>query len=255
MAWELITVAKLDAVLLEALFDNEIAGIRIPEFIDRRTAAGAADGVLRHGLEYYADVEPPIGKIGITQFEYRHDEQTKAEYFALVPAADARRREVSAATGDPVGLVLDAISAGRPAEVAREADGTPYFAGLVRVIGEALLHCDWAPMDAPTWAVGRIDAQVTWNVYCRLPDDGGTTTVYNRPWTPDLQAYQIPGSYGYRDAMVAGCESVTIEPATGDLVFFNSRNPHSVASGTGADRITVSSFVGRVPNSSLVLWS
>jgi hypothetical protein len=251
----LVSVAKLDVGLLDSLFDNAIAGIRIAGFLDRPTASVATCCVQQHGLDYYADVSPPIGKIGITQFEYRRDDRTKAEYLALAAAANERRKRIFEDCGDPLGMVIDAISAGRPAELARERDGTPYFAGLVRVINEALLHCDWAPFDAPTWTIAGIDAQVTWNIYCQLPQTGGATTVYNRPWTPDAQHFQIPHSYGYRDDLVAGCEYLRIEPGVGDLIFFNSRNLHRVEAGSGADRISISSFVGRGPDVPLVLWS
>jgi hypothetical protein len=255
VSWDIFSVAKLEAGLVDALFDNCIAAIRVPNFLDDRTVRTAAESVEKRGIDYYAGVSPPIGKIGITQFEYRHSEQSRIEYFSLAAAANKERSAIFTAGSDPVILVMEAIRAARPAGLAIEGDGSQYFAGLIRVINETLIHCDWAPFDASSWTIGKINAQITWNIYCQMPDVGGTITVYNRPWTPATQRFQIPGSYGYREELIAGCESIEIQPMVGDLLFFNSRNPHRVNGGAGAMRISVSSFVGRGDGESLVLWS
>jgi hypothetical protein len=177
------------------------------------------------------------------------------EYFSQAAAANKERGAIFTAECDPVTLVIEALRAVRPAELAMESDGSQYFAGLIRVINETLIHCDWAPFDAPSWEIGKINAQITWNIYCQMPNLGGTITVYNRPWTPATQRFQIPGSYGYWEELVADCERIEIQPMVGDLLFFNSRNPHRVNGGAGAMRISVSSFVGRGDGESLVLWS
>ncbi len=259
MSWDLVTVDKLDQSLLEALFDNRIGAVRIPEFLDAPTARAAVDGIKRQGLEFYKDVDPPIGRIGITQFEHRRDAASRERYFALATASNDRRRQMFARSGDLVEMVLDAVSAVWPGDAgfAREPDGAMYFAGLVRVIGEGLLHCDWAPHDAPApaWAIGTVDAQITWNIYCQMPGQGGATVVYNHPWTAATEAFQIPDSYGYQPVAVDGCAQVRIEPAERDLVFFNSRNLHRIERGTGAQRISASSFIGRGTDSRLVFWS
>jgi hypothetical protein len=252
-------VDKLSARVLELLFENRIGAIQVPGFLDEATARAAVGGIKRHGLQYYEDVYPPIGRAGITQYEHRHDATSRERYFAAAPVADEARREMFAGGGDLVDLVLDALAAAWPAEVAvaREPGGEQYFAGLVRVIGEGLLHCDWAPQDAPAprWSIGAVDAQLTWNVFCQMPCDGGVTVVYNRPWTAASEHFRVPGSYGYSAALVEDCEQVRIDPSVGDLVLFNSRNFHRIEAGAGDDRISVSSFVGRLPDSTLALWS
>ena len=64
-------------------------------------------------------------------------------------------------------------------------------------------------------------------------------------------------SYGLDGSHVAGAESVTYAPVTGDVVFFNTRNPHSVSAGVAGarDRLQIGSFVGRLPKGDMVLWS
>jgi hypothetical protein len=255
----MVTEAKLETNHLDALFDNDVGAVRIPGFLTDTARRAAVNGIYQQGLAYYRDVFPPIGRIGITQYEHRHGDDARREYFARAAEADADRRRMFSASGDLVDLVMAALSAAWPrtVAVASEPNGSRYFAGLVRVIGEALLHCDWARFDAPAprWAIGAVNAQLTWNIYCQTRDSGGATFVYRRPWTPDAQQFQLPNSYGYDPGLIDGCDVLRIKPVNGDLVLFNSRNFHSIESGTGSDRISVSSFVGRFDDGSLVLWS
>jgi hypothetical protein len=257
VGWELATVEKLDEELLDALFDNDIAGIRVSDFLGRPALRAAVRGIEGHGMDYYADVEPPIGRIGITQFEHRHSEQRMAEYFAAAPDATARRRRIFADGVDPLEQVQASLRSMWPHQVrlAAEADGREYFAGLIRHISLGLLHCDWAPFDAPAWAIGTVSAQVSWNVYCQVSSEGGATLVYDRPWNEVAQRCAIEGSYGYTDDVVAGCRSVRLAPVAGDLIMFNSRNFHRIEHSSGGHRLSVSSFVGRQPDGDVVLWS
>ncbi|MFI6044218.1 hypothetical protein ACIA8C_21485 [Nocardia sp. NPDC051321] len=255
MMWNLVRAEKLDAELLKALLDNEIAAVSVPEFLSEQTCRDAVEGIERSGLDYYLNVEPPVGRIGITQYEHRRGEENRRAYLAAAPAANQRRRAVFAQSGDLLELVTDAIAAAWPGTVGLAYEGDQqYFAGLVRVIRKGLLHCDWAPNDAPGWAIGSVDAQITWNVFCQVPESGGVTNVYNRPWDPDAEQSLVPDSYAYDASLVDGCAHVRIEPSPGELVLFNSRNFHSIESSEGVERISVSSFVGRI-GSDLVLWS
>jgi len=48
------------------------------------------------------------------------------------------------------------------------------------------------------------------------------------------------------------------KPTAGDVVLFNTRNPHEIASGvvaSGGSRISIGSFVGRMPSGELALWA
>lgn len=257
MGWELVRADKLTAQLLQALLDNEIAAVAIADFLGGEARRSAIEAIERHGMDYYRDVDPPIGRIGITQFEHRLDEAGRTAYFAAAGPANERRRAVFDQSGDLLELVMDALGAAWPGNVglAREPGGEEYFAGLVRMIRKGLVHCDWAPHDAPGWAIGEVDAQITWNIYCQVPASGGATYVYRRPWDPSAEEALIPDSYGYHESLVAGCERVCIEPAPGELVLFNSRNFHSIEANDGAERISVSSFAGRTGTGDLVLWS
>ncbi|MFG1889105.1 hypothetical protein ACGFIR_14705 [Micromonospora sp. NPDC049051] len=256
--WTLVETKELDEELIRLLFDNRIAAIRVPGFLSEGITRAVARAIQEQGFDYYEQVNPPIGRIGITQYEHRHESGRREKYFAQAAGATRRRRKLFQDGGDLLHLVLQQI--GRawswPVGVARDTYGREYFAGLVRIIDEALLHCDWAPHDAPGWSIGSIDAQLTWNIYCSTPERGGATVVYNRPWTEDAEQFLIEGTYGYESQVVAGVSSLHIEPREADLILFNSRNFHRVEAGSGmGDRISVSSFIGRTTNSDLVAWS
>ncbi|SDT80505.1 2OG-Fe(II)-dependent halogenase WelO5 family protein [Actinoplanes derwentensis] len=254
--WQVAVADKVDAELLDALFEDRVAAVRIPNFISRQAAEAAVQAVEAHGFDYYQDVEPPIGRIGITQYEHRLEGM--GAYFATAAAADRRRRAVLGADGDLLQKVLGHVGTAwnHPVGTACNADGAEYFAGLVRIINEALLHCDWAPHDAPGWSIASVTGQITWNIYCNLAAEGGTTVVYRRGWDASAEEFAVDGSYGYDPRLVEGVPSVRIEPRQGDLTFFNSRNFHRVeASSPDARRISVSSFIGRMPSGDLIAWS
>ena len=255
--WSLVEADRLDAGLLRRLFDNEIAAVRVPGFVAPRVVATVMQRVRQHAFDFYRDVEPPIGRIGITQYEHRHDEPAQSRYFGLARQANERRRRLFAGV-ELFEAVLEQLRSAWPAhaDLAEESEATPYFAGLVRLIDVALLHCDWAPAESPGWRIGSIDAQITWNLYCSTAETGGVTVVYRRPWTPDAEAHAVAGSYGYHSDLIRDVPAVRIEPRPADLVLFNSRNFHAVERSAGTmPRITVSSFLGRTPDRSVIAWS
>lgn len=129
-----------------------------------------------------------------------------------------------------------------------------YFAGLIRHINVALLHLDFAQLDAPDWKIGCCMEQLSWNLYIRVPKSGGECIVHNRQWCTNDEKYKLPNSYGYDPSLVENSQTKYIAPVLGDLVLFNSRNFHQVLPGQG-ERITMSSFIGRVPTGDLVFWS
>jgi hypothetical protein len=245
----------LDRELLEALFANDVAAVRVPNFATTDVCTKSVAAIEAHGFGYYQNVEPPIGRIGITQYEHR---TAREEYFHKAHESNKARACLFSETTDPVILMIDALSEAWRSSVklAKEPDGRSYFAGAIRIIGEALIHCDWALHDAADWAIGSISAQLTWNIYYTLTEGGGETTIFKRPWTVDLEAFANIGDYGYSPTAVDGFDRRVIAPDRGELIIFNSRNLHCVSQALGAGRrITASSFIGRMSSDTLVLWS
>ncbi|HKN99039.1 MAG TPA: 2OG-Fe(II) oxygenase [Pseudonocardiaceae bacterium] len=256
-SWEVRRVDALSAELLDAIFDGEIAGVRIPGFVGPEACSAASAAVQANGFDYYETVDPPLGRIGIAQYDHRTDKPT---YFRLAAAAHETRQRIFAAAGDPVALVIDALGAAWPDKVglATEDAYGAYFAGIVRVtIGGIRTHCDWGPQDAPGWLIDSVTGQLAWNIFYDLSSSGGQTTVYDRPWVPELEDHADPAAFGfYQPTAVEGRARSEISPGRGELVVFSSRNLHSVAPATGTGtRLSASSFVGRLPGGELALWS
>lgn len=257
MNWDMLDSTELSKDGIEALLANEIAAVRVPGFVPESTCRLATEAVNAHGFDYYEKLEPPLGRIGITQYEHR---ENKPEYFRRARGNHAVRQEIFAATGDPLALVIDALGAAWPrgAGVASEPGHGDYFAGLVRItIGGIRIHCDWGPQDGAGWSIEGVTGQLAWNIYYDLTESGGETTTYRQPWTPALEEYADPSAFGYYlPVAVEQVNRQVIAPRRGELVLINSRNLHSVAAAVGAGtRISASSFIGAMPDGSLALWS
>ena len=260
--WRVVEGKEITRETLERLFRNEIAGFVLPGFISEELCRLAVKGVLAHGVDYYKDVYPKIGKVGITQFEYSRDLEQKMKYFAEVPRANSTRREMLKESGDLLPEVIQCLKEAWKGDVGIAVeDGVrkEYFGGLVRVLSTPLLlHYDWGPFDGPAWTISQVSAQITWNIFLQTGSSGGATIVYHRPWKNESdETYVVPGSYEYDHSAVMEADSVRIAPRVGDLTIFNSRNFHEVEETRGGmGRITISSFIGLIEaQNRLVLWS
>ena len=238
----------------QALLRNEIPSIRISKFASGEECNKLALAIEEVGFDLYKNVEPPIGRIGITQFEYGN--RGKLGYFANVKKAKKNYAQVTSLSFDPLKRLATILRqhVSSKVEIAYEEAYGYYFAGLIRHINIALLHLDFAQLDAPNWGIGNITSQLAWNLYVKAPSQGGVCKVYNRQWQPEDEKYKTPGSYGYDYSLVATSEVKHNIPLTGDLVIFNSRNFHEVVPAIG-ERITICSFIGKMPGGDLFFWS
>lgn len=192
---------------------------------------------------------------------------------------------------DVVGRVMSVLrhTTGLPVRLARE-DEREYFAGLLRVVDNTVqIHADFAPnvcllsksppkelnppltipakKDCAGWEIGRISAQITWNILLSAVP-GGETIVYDRPWrgaSDDAVFRKALPSYAYSPMGLQGRVFKVVKPIVGDLTLFNSRNFHEVKpcdrTVDGPQdilRLTMSSFVGLLEGeegTELIFWS
>jgi len=245
---------------LAALLDNRLAAIRIRAFATPAECAAFAGAARAGNLKYYS-VANRIGYIGLAQYEYRWN-RPSSDYFGDVPAAAADLRQVVEAAGfDPVARLVERLQSvwEAPVGLGHESGQGDYYAGIVRIASQGVaMHADYAPFNSPAYSIARIDGQLGWNFFAEDLSQGGETTVHNAPWSPVMAPGGIPKSYDLPRELVAGAAAITYAPTAGDVVLFNSRNPHEIAGGPpepGRDRISIGSFVGRMPDGSLVLWS
>lgn len=258
--WTDTVERELSRETLRAVLDNRLAVVRIRGFAAPQECERFAAAVKAANLKYYS-VKRKIGYIGLAQYEYRWN-TPKENYFRDVLKARAELQPVLDAAGwDPIGRLVERLQAvwDRPVGIGREEGLGDYYAGIVRTASEGVdLHADYAPFNSPAYAVSAIDAQLGWNFFAEGLPTGGQTTVHNAPWNPAAAPGEIPQSYNLPREVVAGARSVTYDPTPGDVVIFNARNPHEIAGGPpapGRERISIGSFIGRMPDGSLVLWS
>lgn len=256
----------LSAETLDALFNNEIACIRVKGFATPAECAAFVAAMDAVGLnKEYRAIGPNVKfrprYIGVPQFEYR--KKTKADYFATIADAYADQARVFAHCGfDPIERLMDLLrraAPGKTVRTAEEPDLGLYYAGIIRdVTGGTNLHMDFARFSAPAYTISRNDAQIATNFYADGSPDWGETTVHNLHFDPPL----APGEYyeiaPFDPARVESVERFSFKALPGDLVMFNSRCPHRVGfnpEDDGKRRMGIGCFVGRAPGNALVLWS
>ena len=245
---------------LAAVLDNRIAAVRIRAFASPAECATFSQAARAGNMKFYS-VAKRIGYIGMAQYEYRWN-RPLSDYFGDVPKANADLSAVMANAGfDPVARLIDRLQAvwDAPVGIGREAGHGDYYAGIVRMASEGVdLHADFAPFNSPAYSIAHVDGQLGWNFFAEQLSAGGDTTIHNAPWSPPVEPGTIPQSYNLPREIVAGAPTFTYAPTAGDVVIFNTRNPHEIAGGApeaGRDRISIGSFIGRMPDRSLVLWS
>ena len=261
--WRDLEEHALTAETLCALFDNEIPVIRIKKFatpIECADFVAAIQWGIVNGIMRYYSVKPRVGYIGTAQVEYRWGHERDA-YFLAVKQAWADWKKIIDRAWNPQGRLMQELRvvSGRDVQIAEEPRYGKLFSGIIRKASNGIgRHVDYAPINTPDYAIAAIDGQLGWNLFVESPAQGGVTTVHNRPWSVEPEEGEDPPmSYGLDDSHIVDAESVAYAPVTGDVVIFNTRNPHSVSAGAPGtrDRLQIGSFVGRLPKGDMVLWS
>lgn len=241
----------------ELLLKNKIPAICIPKFLADEECKRICDEAKKGGFSNYEDVSPPIGKIGITQFE--HTNKNMEVYFEKVKEAKKQRDTIfKKANTFPINKVIELLkNINSETDIAKDPKYGEYFAGLLRYINQAYLHFDFAKYDAPNWSINNVKYQLAFNIYISTSNHGGELVIYNQQWKPDIfEKHLLPGhkgSYGYENTVTKDAESFFVKPKVGDIWFFNTRNFHRILYGNG-DRISISSFIGQT-DKEIVLWS
>ncbi|HBO5142824.1 hypothetical protein FA378_11170 [Pseudomonas aeruginosa] len=253
--WSDLAESKLTRHSLDHLLDGQIPYIRIANFASREECEALVTSAVNEGFGPYRGVEPVINRIGNTVFEY--NSISKHEYFEKNIDLNRVQQRIFDSSFNPLERIIGLLEqqAQRRAGVARNVEGQPYYAGLVRRIENGtLLHVDFAPGEQPGWEVAVVEEQLAWNLYLRVSDPySGRTHIFDRQWQPADNALK-EGIYGYNARVVAGIEDASFAPAVGEVVIFNTRNFHYVEP-TAGERVSFTSAIGRLPSGDLVLWS
>lgn len=204
-------------------------------------------------------VQPPR-YVGLTQFEKRH--QTKDAYFAEVEQAWHKHKAVlSHMSWNPFermwGLIRD-LYPEHTITLAEEPGYGRYYAGIIReTSGGGTLHADVTMYSAREYVISRVSSQITWNFFAsQVGGEGGKTTLHNRPYRVQTAPDSEVEIEGFSRSYVEGAETHVYTPAKGDVVMFNSHNPHEwTAVDEGQRRMGVSTYIGRMPDGNFIYWS
>lgn len=258
-SWKELKEFDLSKENLIKLLNNEIPAIRIKGFASDEECAAFTEAMKSANIKTYG--KAAVGYIGMAQVEYRWD-KTKEDYFADVKSAYTDQQFVFDNSFNPMQRLIDRLSEcwGGSVGIAEEPGFGDYFAGIIRFASKGIaLHADYAPFNSPGYAIENIDSQLGWNLFVEVPSGGGVTTVHNEPWTPEMKDGTPPPSYGLDRSLVEGSESFDYAPGKGDVVLFNSRNPHEISpgeAGSDKERLQIGSFIGRLADTNqLVLWA
>lgn len=237
------------------LLDGKIPYLRIGDFATHDECEALVTSAVQEGFGPYRGVEPVINRIGNTVFEYSRI--SRCDYFKKNIYLNRVQQRMFGRSFDPLKRFIALLEklAQRRAGVAKNAEGQPYYAGLVRRIENGtLLHVDFAPGEQPGWEVAEVTDQLAWNLYLRVSEpSSGRTHIFDRQWRPADDELK-EGIYGYNSLVVAGKEDASFAPVVGEVVIFNTRNFHYVEP-TDGERVTFTSAIGRLPSGDLVLWS
>lgn len=252
----------LDETSLRALIAGEIPAVRIAGFASTEECASFCEAVRQNAAQARAAQTARMNLIGVNFSNYTG--QTKQGYFEQVePSYRAVGAIAEHAGFDPLQRMIDQLRAIWPAHVgvAREPDHGPYFAGGIKSrTSSGHLHYDFVPHTAPGYAIAGIVDQLGWNLYIDMPRNTGGTTTYRHPMPRE------GGAAGGGPARVMNLEPQDVEdaepftflPRIGEVVIINTRYPHDIQVENAAPdewRVQASSFIGRLANDDLIMWS
>lgn len=253
---------ELNQSNLRALIAGEIPALLISHFATAEECSAICHAIRSHAALADDAKTTRMTLIGANFSNYAGD--GKAGYFDLVaPSYQALRLVLADAGFDPLKRMIDRLSAIWPAEVdvASEPGFGRYFAGGIKTrASSGHLHYDFAPHTADGFAIAQITDQLGWNLYLDMPAKTGETTAYRRPVPRDggragsgpVRALNLDQGY------IDGAEAFTFRPNIGDVAIINTRYPHDIMVENARPdewRAQTSSFIGRLKDDRLILWS
>jgi len=244
---------------IHPVISNEVAAVRVPHFYTEEELRLIVSNIYRRGISWYPNYENKQGVVGISAADYKGMQGGKNEYFRLAHQYNNERQRMFSPALDPLQKLTRLFSERYSVAVAKEA-GSNYFMGLIRAMNQkSTLHFDYAPKHMEGWSVSRIDHQLGTVIYLHMPASGGALTVYNKPWDPEDEAYNLNTEEnrfrGFDPDFLAGRALVSLRPDPGDLILFHTRNFHQVGEiDSATPRLTCNSFLG-VRGTELLFWN
>ncbi|MEU6074510.1 proline hydroxylase [Micromonospora sp. NPDC047074] len=240
------------------LMAGRLAALRVPGLLSAGRCQAITAALAAAPMDRYDEsrVFPAVAKFGPAINDHRHAGELRDDYWEAARAAE-KHWSVLGLPDTPRELCLQAFRPAWPRITAGRRAGREMHVGIVREIDDGLqVHYD----DAVREYRGRlldteVVAQLAFNIYLRVPPEGGETVLWRRRWQPADEDTRVPGGYGYHESVVDGTQSLTLRPTLGDGLLFDPRNYHTVRPASGGRRISIGCFVGLTDDGLLALWS
>jgi len=234
------------------------AAIRVPDFLPQSKCEKILSALKSVQFDSYGTkrVYPPVMRFGVGVSDHRRDGAVADSYWDALDAS----REAWHSLGlpfDPFEVCRYGLGAHWPNSVAvGRRGGREMGSGVAREPNQGfVVHFDDASREfSDNLLDANLVAQFAFNLYLSVPEVGGETVVWRHRWNPGDEAFRLPGSYGYAEAVVGESESFELKPAVGEALLFNPRNFHAVRASHDSRRVALGFSIGLSDTGELLTW-
>jgi len=244
---------------LKSLAHGNVRVLHLREFTSKSVSKAISGGQVELGFEAYINVEQ-VRKIGMAFYETECKPELLEKYFSIARENQMAFRKACAPFGSPLDTLRCLLDEIWPAGAhLQKIHGKKMFVGLSRMVEPDttfLAHHDIFSEDAPSeFEAESLKAQFAANIYFQVPRNGGELLMWHRRMTTEEFDQRRKGDYGIAIDELPPPD-VVVKPESGDLLIFDSRRIHAVASPKDDPRVAVSFFIGyRGDDQPLTYWS
>ncbi|MBM7079173.1 2OG-Fe(II)-dependent halogenase WelO5 family protein [Micromonospora humida] len=233
------------------------AAVRVRRFVDPQTCAATVARLSAEALVTYdtARYHLPAARLGPVINEFNDCRRLDARYWSA--AAQAEKFWDGESGGLRAHCLAQLGAAWQGSVRAASVHGRPLFYGIVRETSAGtLVHWDELVRE---FGSDLLDdppiAQLAFNLFLSMPDEGGRTAIWRHRWDPRDEAHRVGFGYDAAAMGLDGCQRTEVRAEPGDAVLFDPRNFHAVQPGKGSRRLAVAFFVGVTGSGQLRVWS
>ncbi|MFI8966425.1 proline hydroxylase [Streptomyces sp. NPDC053493] len=245
--------------LLTGLAAGRYAAVRVPGFLSAERCAEVLAALEEREFDSYgkARVQPRVMRFGVGVSDHMAAGGVADSYWPALESHHEAWRGLGLSF-DPFLACREGLGAHWPGGVAvGRRGGRELGAGVAREpndgfrvhFDDSLREYEEDLLDVP------LIGQFAFNLYLSVPPSGGETVLWRHRWQPEDEAYRLPASYGYDEAVVRGAESLEIAPRVGEALLIDPRYFHAVRPSRGARRIALGFAVGLTASGGLLTWA
>ncbi|RYP72515.1 hypothetical protein DL771_004155 [Monosporascus sp. 5C6A] len=206
--WKTFEEQGLNKQSISDVFAGSIPAIRQKEFLSQEECWKMVEVLKSHKIcdQGTYDIDHVWPRVGCW---HSSDRSQKETYFSGVKNAyslqDRWKKELGIDIMERSAHSLREAS-GMVVRLAREGE-RDYFAVVILAINTGIqIHADYAPFEGNGWEIGRVAAQMSWNILLN-PVPGADTFIYDRQWQApqdDLPWRKDFPMYAYDPCIVDG---------------------------------------------------